>query len=1008
MAPALQAHALLRAWTSLGLSGVLFVGGQPTVYFKEVAEIEAHEIRDLCGKLWNHGVAPILIVISNTTVQVYSSLALPPNQKEELSARNRLVDQFNRVAQALEVRQLARRIELGEFFGQYPKSFNPKHRVDRYLLDNLDAARAQLEATGKVKIGTKTVLAILGRTIFTCYLVDRGIIGEGYFATVGAENIERLQDLFTAYSDEDAIRLLYALFKQLKSDFNGDLFQGDLDAECATVTTDHIAILRRFLNGDSLRTGQASLGFWPYDFGIIPIETVSAIYETFLEIEDAKSKRAVGAYYTPRFLAEILIDTALAGWSTVLDKRFLDPACGSGIFLVGLFNRMAMEWRRRNPKADEHQRAEALIGILRNNLYGVDISETACRIAAFSLYLAFLDQLDPRDIQTLQAKGSFLPTLVLGKDQQLGDPEAGSNILCRDFFEDNIPLPVAPFDLTLGNPPWVKAPKSRMVEWCRTHGKLPIAQGQLSHGFLWKAPGHVKEGAPVCFAVPAGVLLNHQAKALAFQRDWLQTYSVDRVINLADLRFFLFEHAIRPALVVKLRRQKPDVSTARIDYVVPKADYETIRAEILTISPDDQVRVRLREVIADLQHNEPPLVWSERLWGTPRDTRFLDRLKDYRQLGDLTRGPRGKGGRWVFGEGFNTLGKGEPREHKVLREVRFLPSNNLGRYIVHQSSTRKTPRTYTPRYLGKEAIFRAPHVLFPHGASTSGERIKVAFAPFDCSFEHSIRGIHGPAEDEDRLRFLACVLASPLALYFFFHTSANWGSERAKIHVAEYERFPFPPADSGARRKAFTAVIELHREMELLLVGDEPFTQHRVDDLQTRIDALVYEYYDIDDLEAALIDDTVRVSIPSATPARGTKCIPTLSRSTRDARRDYVELLLRVLNGWAARGDYQLDAQVIIAAESGAGIVVLRRTRERSTITAEHEAEADVDAVIRRIRLALPHTSGSISYLRDLKILLDDELYLLKPLSRRYWTPTSALNDADEIAAAILGRNRGM
>ena len=89
-------------------------------------------------------------------------------------------------------------------------------------------------------------------------------------------------------------------------------------------------------------------------------------------------------------------DVALAKTSSLLDQRYLDPACGSGIFLVGLFNRIAEEWKQANPEARNDRRARELRKILCSSLAGVDKNPTACRITAFSLYLAYLDQLRRR------------------------------------------------------------------------------------------------------------------------------------------------------------------------------------------------------------------------------------------------------------------------------------------------------------------------------------------------------------------------------------------------------------------------------------------------------------------------------------------------------------------------------------------------------------------------------------------------------------------------------------
>ena len=100
----------------------------------------------------------------------------------------------------------------------------------------------------------------------------------------------------------------------------------------------HVQTLCEFFHGTDVRTGQGR--FWPYDFGYIPVETISAIYEHFLKSDDDRA----GAFYTPRFLADIVLDTALEGTRSLVGKTFLDPACGSGIFLVGLFNRLAWDW----------------------------------------------------------------------------------------------------------------------------------------------------------------------------------------------------------------------------------------------------------------------------------------------------------------------------------------------------------------------------------------------------------------------------------------------------------------------------------------------------------------------------------------------------------------------------------------------------------------------------------------------------------------------------------------
>ncbi|MGH9843667.1 MAG: HsdM family class I SAM-dependent methyltransferase, partial [Blastocatellia bacterium] len=553
-----QANTMRRAWDEMNLDGMLCLDGIPTVYFKEFSRANQPTIRELQRQLWNQSIAPLLVLVFPSNIHVYSGLALPAEEEEDVSSGNRLVALFDRVADVLELRQFMREVELGEVFRRYAPSFDPGLRVDQHLLGNLNAARELLLAATPSKPDVKIIHALLGRVVFACYLTDRKIIQSSYFTEAGSHGCSNLRGILQTHSPSVARKLLYNLFHKLQADFNGDIFDDDLVTESRLINDRHIEILGRFLNGDNLATGQMSLGFWAYDFSIIPIETISSIYEQFLGAEDEEDKQESGAYYTPRFLAELVLDLLIDVEQPLLSKRFLDPACGSGIFLVGIFNRLAEEWNRKVGKATNIKRAEALTDIIRRSLFGIDRNETACRIAAFSLYLALLDHLSPRDIQKLQAKGKFLPKLVAYRR----DPNAvdvACNIICGDFFEEQLPLlsnhtdlPQDGFDYIVGNPPWVRVTdkKSFVSRWCQSRN-LEIPQGQSACAFVLKAPEHLRKEGRICFVLPASILLNHQDKSLRFQQRWLSKFRVERVVNLSDMSYFLFASADRPATIVK-------------------------------------------------------------------------------------------------------------------------------------------------------------------------------------------------------------------------------------------------------------------------------------------------------------------------------------------------------------------------------------------------------------------------------------------------------------------------
>ena len=1000
-----QALALQRAFERLRLDGILCLENNPLAYFKEVAAIKPAEVQKLHRQFWNQGLAPILVLIDPREIHVYSGLALPPEKPEDLE-RNNLVERLNRVADEASVRQLVLSISSGAYFRAHTKLFDPKQRVDRNLLSNLQATRQALAAATSRPLGTQTLDALLCRIVFVCYLFDRNVIGSAYLSSIGIPATGHLREILSRPKQEARERL-YALFKKLGSDFNGDLFSDNLDQEASDIAAKHLEILEQFLSGTNMTTGQ--LSFWPYDFAMIPIETISAIYEHFLQAEDPEGKRRAGAFYTPRFLAEVTLDIALEGMDSLLDKRFLDPACGSGIFLVGVFNRLAEEWKRENPNARYDRQASSLIEILRRNLSGVDVNPTACRISAFSLYLALLDQLSPPDIQRLQSKGKMLPRLVCFPED-CEEQDQGQTIRCGDFFASE---DIGEFDLVIGNPPWksLEGTLTTAEKWCQEH-HVPLANRQLAIAFIWKGAAHQHLGGRVCFVLPHGVLFNHQDKALTFQNAWLERCSLDVVLNLADLRFNLFEAAVAPALVIRYRAGSSQEKDHRIQYLAPKTSWVISQAEIVSVPPEDRTEILTKDLLSDLKAHRAPRAWKERFWGTPRDWKFLDRLSDLPALSAIVGSERSaKSLRWTIAEGLQPIGASDnPEEAKTVKlptrlflqakgfaDRLVLTENDCEKLLQPKFVVRKRSNTST-------AVFNAPHVLVSKG-------LNVAFADFAVVFRHAVRGIQGPAEDRELLLFLTAYLRSPLARYFLFHTSSRWGIERSEVEVAELLRLPFPlPEETSSPEQAKKLFKRVAQSIDAFARREEAILEDRkglVHVLQTECNKLLYEYFALDETEQALVEDTVSMAMESILPPRASTKLPTLKESSLEYRRQYTNLLCETLNDWTRGGPYHFTAQVESSSGSGMAVVILDRARigdGKAGISSERPD--GLLPVLKRLQQTFKTDIGSVELLRGVKVFDQDSLYLFKSLDQRFWSRTAALNDADEIATTVLMRSR--
>jgi len=1033
-------HYLSRAWHEFGLWAVLCIEGRPTVYFKHVSKLEALQEADWQRRLWNHGIATMLVVEDAREVRIYSALARPAPTAPNSSDDNRLVAVLDQAAFASELLQFARSVETGRYYLDHPEKFRGDASVDTYMLENLGAARDEMcDPALDDALDPVTAHAFLGRCLFTSYLLERAIIGPEQLAHVSAPTAPTLRALLEKVTSTEAIRILYGLFGLLQDDFNGSLFGLQLIGERRQIRARHIEVLRRFFAGEEFKTGQPLLpGLDLYDFKLIPIEFISAIYEDFLAAEAEESdeataqsgRRKAGAYYTPPRLAELVVDIATRGWTTLLDKRCLDPTCGSGIFLVILFQRMADEWRRRHPRAKNIDRAQALRRLLTENLCGIDRDETACMVACFSLYLGFLDQFDePSDIwelkRELEAAGSskVLPPLLAFREETDWRIAA---INTADFFDPNLPE-LGSFDLVIGNPPWVgrqqssqvamletwllsernpaflSAPKARAARLARF-----IPEKQSAVGFMWKTPIHAKEDGRVCLLLPSRVFLSLGNDA--FQAAWFRRFTVESVWLLADYRRLLFAGAICPALIASFTPERPDREVAEIDYFVPKVDRLDPRRAGIVVLPDDRKRIPLTDVISNADAGTAAAYWKKNYWGSGRDLQLINRLLTLPKLGALA----GKPGtaRWNKGGGFQAfrVGKttGEPKAASWASNTLFLDSRaEEVDLLLLPSDCSSVPAEFNSlRREVQQELTKPPLVIFNRPGT------KIAFSDFPVVFRHTYFSISGPSEDTDLLLFLTAVLNSPLCLYFLFHTTANLGIERETALLDEYLRIPLPLPEQtrnpAASREIVRRVAKRLKAARTALGDAFQLAERRaqiIADAKADTAALVFEYYELAAWEQQLVRDTVEINKPSATPTSLDQDIPTLRRTDRseeDYHRKYAVQICRTINRWAQRRPWRLEASAHICSRVGLGLLTLRRASEPSEYQ-EKPAGAEFDRVLNRIQTAsLRKHGGQLSFLRGFALIESTSIHIIKPLTARHWTQSAALNDADSIVGQML------
>lgn len=1018
--------AIRRAWKELKLNGVLCIDGRPVLYLKDHGRpFTVNERVRLQKQFWNQGICNLLVLADPITVYIYSGLGTPPQDDKDIGKGKGLVEELAHVEYIHRIQTLYHDLATGHYYETHYQKFDPEQSVDSWLLDNLKALRNAL-TEGDKGLEIKDAHSFIGRILFLCYLLDRDIYPIDYPIDTLAPNqtgTMLLASKLESLSFKDRIDYLYEnLFNDLRERFNGNMFDQELDSEAEKIQPEHLNKLVDFLGGHQVQTGQKTLGFWAYDFNMIPVETISAIYQDFLGAEDQQNQKERGAFYTPRFLAEMVVDVALNGDVKAYDWSYLDPACGSGIFLVILFNRLANYWLySQTGRIHYTTKAKALNQILDRQIRGIDVEVTACRIACFSLYLAYLDFFDPPDIKEYVEKtGKPLPKLLDYGDES-GRPTADIPVIHKADFINGEALKNQKFDCIVGNPPW----EGRQSK-------------QLAQKFLEKTPQYLIEKGIGCLLLPSKIIQNQTD---SFQGEWLKTVTLEKVIQLADYRYLLFQNALCPAIIARFKNTSPQIGQHQIEFNAPKFNRDGLRKGVITINPSASSWIHLSEILRASKNKMAPMVWKRRLWGTNRDQKLLDLLQSLPPLSDLAGSPKEKK-RWIKGQGFQANTSGKSKDPKVpwwSTSDLFISARStcwnfnciqLQPYDCEEIGNR-FKSLHRPR---DRRIYVSPMILVSQGFG------KVAYCNFNVLFQDSLQSISGPPEDTHLLKFLAAYLRSNLAKYFLFHTSANWGSERDKVHLFELLRIPFClpgnefiSPDAGRIIKNVANKIDtLHHEfndewneLNMAPKGHAIFSlenedlhkkwqkerKERVNLLQKELEPLIFQYFGLTQQEIVLIEDTINIFIPSSTPTtwrtpktvtidpiQNTKVMPYHGERLKL----YADTLTDTLNEWAqAEGSkYRVSAEGCIDNKIGLAMVSVYISNSIFHYKEAPLFENNADLFLK-LHKQVSRKKGRLVYERDILYFSGNQLFIVRPNILINWTRTAALNDAARIYGEI-------
>ena len=965
--------------------------GTPCIYLKVLRDPSPRSVTELRSLVWNHGRIPTLWIISTQGVRIYNAFARPDDQDNDDLSRH-LLGQLRVIGNQLEeIEGFHRRnFDDGSFWHSgNGKRIDTAQRVDQALLRDLQSTEKLLR---NYDLSSTVAHALLGRTVFVKYLEDRRILLPDHFLQHG-----QAQEFKALLSDEGGTR---SFFAWLRETFNGDLFP-QTEAELESVNIQHLDILQRFLSGHVMdHYPETQSGLWPYSFKIVPIELISSIYEMFAHGEDSQRAESQSVHYTRLCLVELMLSLAMMELEDT--ARVLDPACGSGVFLVEAFRRLA--WARAKKLRRALTRVE-LHEMLRTQVFGIDIDRDAVYVAAFSLYLALLElDPDPRPPDAL----TFPPLM---EDDGDGHPRS---LYVQDFFntqhEFNAAAPFKDkgFDLIVSNPPWTAwkattAPRDPDfpnkgtqwgLEYIRQH-KVP--DGKPDQAFLRRARDFSTSES--CIAMVIGSRFFHQISAPGkhWRDEFFQTNSVKTIVDLSDLvdekLLFGSKSSTRlPASVVIFSPVPPD-QKGSVRYIAPKW-YPGVRKrdELLVTSSDIQY-------IPEQLVQDDSFRWKTAFRGSPRDIRLLYKLEDLKSLDQILDEIGIKTG-VSRGQGI-TLGKGEKRDASRFLGLPFLAGDSPRQRF--SLDVRALP-LFSEAEIAKRSnqlILDLPALVVSRSLENYRPCVSLV-EPFGNAtrlvITHSHYGISFPREWRWLANRLNALLNSSFPLYWAFMTGLELGLGWKLIEIHDWRGMPVPHEILAPNSPPWNEVAELERKLRR---GPYSALAEDTRAVEEELDQRIYSLYGVSEQESVLIQDTLEHSINPYLKRKREFNSPLPSVAQL---RSYARRVCSQLNGVLRHLDQELTATLcIFPIDTPLRACQFRMRRMVGETSTDEVHVGGIEEILGNMAAGLQMEVADNLYVqRDLRVYDTDGFWIIKPAEARLWSQAAALNDADLIVQEHL------
>jgi len=948
---------------------------------------------ELQKQIWNFNQSPAIFINNGKDWTVKNGFKLLDNKQElETIVNSNNISDFDYFE-----------IITGKTWEKYKKEFEQNNRVDYYLLNNIEDVRNVLTNPKQGNLNPKIANFLIGRVIFIRYLIDRKVELNTYGITKKEDFYEILDDKEKAYN----------FFQQVKDDFNGNLFplKYSIDnieiLEKDKIGDFHLSKIKELLQGGKVyKDGSYQPSFFDiYDFSIIPIEFISNVYEKFIGVE---KQAGTGAYYTPLFLVDYIQKETVSKYfkvnSTEYNCKVLDPACGSGIFLVETLRQIISQYQKKHPEYLEEENYEEYKNILKQllteNIFGVDKDENAISVAIFSLYITLLDNLRPKSIV-----GFKFPELI------------GTNFFANDFFDTkesfDTELKKHHFQFILGNPPWAtKHPKEKQLfeKYIESRKKienstLEIENREIAEAFLVRVSDFdFDETALIIVSKVLYKISRKKEKRGVFRKYFLDKFKIRQVFELSSVRHQVFDKsndkAIAPATILFYTKDNKENNSKNniIKHISlkPNIFFETFKLMVIE-------KYDVKEISQNYFVNDDWL-WKVLVYGNILDYYFIKRLKNNKSIYEYISDKK----EFLFGKGIS-VGGGDKNlidEHRKISYSINSKQKGLKPFLIDYTLNFLSGLDFVHRPR-KIDLFKSPILLVGKGVSNDF-KLKSSISPYDVIYTDAITGIK-PLTDkaQEIIHLLEVLFNSKLFSYFLVNTNSSIGIEREQSHDRE-DKFSIPLIITEDLNILKTNIKELKELLKKIEEKDfETFDKQtmvkRVLVLQNTLEKILLKLYGISSQEQSLIDYTNNITIPllKGQESQSKKIISKLNYES-SVLEEYAQIFIDHFSKRFNSNGHFFEIEIIFSNHSILMKFKIIPQPSKYNDCIKWSKDENKNLLITLAKLGFENVSDSLYLQKDIKGLEEDYFYIAKPNQYKSWHPALAYLDLSEFIEAFF------